>query len=209
MRVRITFTKQGALRYTGHLDLHRLWERAMRRAELPITYSQGFHPQPKISLAAALPLGFSSRGEVLDVRLNEEIPIEVISKRLKDSLPPDIRLIHIESVEERAPALQTQVVSAEYEIHLTEPIDGAELTRKVEALMLSKSLIRERRSKVYDMRPLVEMLSVVTDANGEVGLRMTLAAREGATGRPEEILNALDIAPEYTRVERTRLIFQK
>ena len=182
MRVRITFTKQGALRYTGHLDLHRLWERAMRRAELPITYSQGFHPQPKISLAAALPLGFSSRGEVLDVRLNEEIPIEVISKRLKNSLPPDIRVIHIESVEERAPALQTQVVSAEYEIHLTEPIDGAELTRKVEALMLSKSLIRERRSKVYDMRPLIEMLSVVTEANGEVGLRMTLAARDGATG---------------------------
>lgn len=181
----------------------------MRRAELPITYSQGFHPQPKISLAAALPLGFSSRGEVLDVRLNEEIPIEVISKRLKNSLPPDIRLIHIESVDEHAPALQTQVVSAEYEILLTESIDGAELTRKVEALMLSESLIRERRSKVYDMRPLVEMLSVVTEANGEVGLRMTLAARDGATGRPEEILNAFDIAPEYTRVERTRLIFQK
>ena len=70
MRVRITFSKQGALRFIGHLDLHRLWERAMRRANLPLTYSQGFHPQPKISLAAALPLGFSSRGEVLDARLN-------------------------------------------------------------------------------------------------------------------------------------------
>lgn len=209
MRARITFTKQGALRYTGHLDLHRLWERAMRRAELPITYSQGFHPQPKISLAAALPLGFSSCGEVLDVRLNEEIPIEDISKRLKDNLPSGIQIIHIESVDEGAPALQTQVVSAEYEIHLTEPIDGAGLARKVEALMLSESLTRERRGKVYDMRPLVEMLNVVSEANGELGLKMTLAAREGATGRPEEVLNALDIAPEYTRVERTRLIFQK
>ncbi|MEK6753980.1 MAG: TIGR03936 family radical SAM-associated protein [Chloroflexota bacterium] len=209
MRVRITFSKQGALRYTGHLDLHRLWERAMRRAELPISYSQGFHPQPKISLAAALPLGFASRTEVLDVRLNEEIPVENISDRLKDNLPTDIQIIHIESVDERAPALQTQVLSAAYEVHLTEPIDGAELTRKVAALMMSESTIRERRGKSYDLRPLIEMLSVVTEANGSVWLRMTLAARDSATGRPEEVLNALEIAPEYTRVERICLIFQK
>lgn len=209
MRARITFTKQGALRYTGHLDLHRLWERAMRRAELPIAYSQGFHPQPKISFAAALPLGFSSRGEVLDVRLNEEISVEDISMRLKDNLPPDIQIVNIESVDERAPALQTQVVSAAYEVHLTEPVDSAELTRKVETLMMSESMIREKRGKFYDLRPLVEMLSVITEANGKVWLRMTLAARDSATGRPEEVLNTLDIAPEYARVERTRLIFQK
>lgn len=209
MRARITFTKQGALRYTGHLDLHRLWERAMRRADLPLSYSQGFHPQPKISLAAALPLGFSSLGEVLDVRFNEEIPAQKIASRLKDNLPPGIQVTNVESLDERAPALQTQVLSAAYDVHLTEPVDGAELTRKVGELMMSESLPRERRGKSYDLRPLIEMLSVVTEANGEVWLRMTLSARDGATGRPEEVLNALDIAPEYTRVERTRLIFQK
>ncbi len=209
MRARITFTKQGALRYIGHLDLHRLWERAMRRAELPLTYSQGFHPQPKINLAAALPLGFSSRGEVLDVRLNEEIPTEEIATRLKVNLPADIRVTKVESVDERAPALQTQVLSATYEVHLTEPVDGPDLTRKVEELMLSESLPRERRGKSYDLRPLIEMLSVVTEANGELWLRMTLSARDGATGRPEEVLNVLGIEPEYTRVERTRLIFQE
>ncbi len=209
MRARITFTKQGALRYTGHLDLHRLWERAMRRAELPISYSQGFHPQPKISIAAALPLGFSSRGEVLDVRLNEELPTEEIATRLKDNLPPDIQVTRVESVDERAPALQTQVVSARYEVHLTEPVDGSELMRKVEELMISESLPRERRGKFYDLRPLIETLNVVMETDGKVWLRMTLAARDGATGRPEEVLNALDIAPEFTRVERTHLIFQE
>lgn len=208
MRARITFTKQGALRYTGHLDLHRLWERAMRRAELPISYSLGFHPQPKISLAAALPLGFSSRGEVLDVRLNEEIPVDEIAVRLKDNLPPDIQVTKIESVDEREPALQTQVLSAAYDIHLTEPVVGSELNRKVEEMMMAETLPRERRGKFYDLRPLIEMLSVVTEANGKVWLRMTLAARDGATGRPEEVLNVLGIEPEYTRVERTRLIFQ-
>lgn len=209
MRVRITFSKQGALRYTGHLDLHRLWERALRRADLPISYSQGFHPQPRISLASALPLGFSSRAELLDVRLNEDIPVEEISNRLKDSLPSDIQIVEIEPVDERAPALQTQVLSAAYNVHLTEPVDGAELKRKVEALMMSEAHIRERRGKTYDLRPLIEMLSVITEANGSIWLKMTLAARDGATGRPEEVLNALDILPEYTRVERTRLIFQK
>jgi radical SAM-linked protein len=207
MRVRITFTKQGALRYTGHLDLHRLMERAARRAELPLSYSQGFHPQPKISLAAALPLGFSSRNEVMDIRLNEELDPGDISDRLKYSLPTGIQILKVEQVDETLPPLQTQVLSATYEVHLTEPIDGAELTRKVQGLMNAESLPRERRGKFYDLRPLIEMLSVVTEPNGKVWLRMTLAAREGATGRPDEVLSALEIDPETAWVERTRLIF--
>lgn len=209
MRIRITFTKQNALRYIGHLDLHQLWERAIRRADLPLAYSQGFHPQPKISLAAALPLGFSSRGEVLDMRLKENIPVEDISKRLSDNLPVDIKIIKIEEVEESLPALQTQVFSASYDVELTEPVAWSELTRRVESIMMSESIIRERRGKQYDLRPLIEMLSVITEANGNVWLKMTLAAREGATGRPEEVLSTLQIEPETTKVERTRLIFIK
>ncbi len=209
MRARITFTKQGALRYTGHLDLHRLWERAMRRAGLPIAYSQGFHPQPKISLAAALPLGFSSRAEVLDVRLNEEMSVEEISTRLKCNLPPDIQILKVASVEERAPALQTQTLSAAYDVHLMEAVDRSGLTRRVEELMNAESLPRERRGKSYDLRPLIEMISVITEPNGKVWLKMTLAAREGATGRPEEVLSALQIEAGTARVERTRLIFRE
>ena len=180
----------------------------MRRAELPISYSQGFHPQPKISIAAALPLGFSSLGEVLDVRFNADIAIEEIAARLGDSLPLDIKIINVESVDEREPALQTQVLSATYDVHLTEPVDGSELTRKIEDLLASESLPRERRSKFYDLRPLIETLDVITESDGKVWIQMKLAARDGATGRPEEVLNALSIEPEYTRVERTRLIFQ-
>src|SRR5690606_26793835 len=138
MRVRITFTKQNALRYIGHLDLHQLWERAMRRADLPLAYSQGFHPQPKISLAAALPLGFSSRGEVLDVRLKEDISIEAITKQLNETLPADIKILNVEEVDESLPALQTLVVSATYDVKLTEPIDPEELKRRVEAVMMSE-----------------------------------------------------------------------
>jgi radical SAM-linked protein len=154
-------------------------------------------------------LGFSSRSEVLDVRLNEEIPTEDISERLKDNLPPDIKVLDVQTVDERLPAMQTLVLSAAYDVHLTEPIDGSELKRRVEALMNTESLIRERRGKTYDLRPLIEMLSIITQADGKAWLKMTLAAREGATGRPEEVLAALEIEPETARVERTRLIFKE
>ena len=204
MRIRITFVKQGALRYTGHLDLHKLWERAARRAELPLAYSQGFHPQPKMNMAAALPLGFSSRCEVMDMRLEHDISLSDLPTRLNGTLPSGLQVIGVEQVEERAPALQTQVASAEYEVSLTEAIDRSGLEQRLESVIQSKSIPRERRGKMYDLRPLIEELRLLPD--GQIFMR--LAAREGATGRPEEVLDVLDIAFEGTRIERTRLIFQ-
>jgi radical SAM-linked protein len=216
MRIRITFAKLGALRYTGHLDLHKLWERAARRAELPLAYSQGFHPQPKMNIAAALPLGFSSSCEVLDMRLEHEIQLDGLREKLQGTLPTGIQVTEVESVDERAPALQTQVVSAEYEVSLAEAGFGSEVQRKIESVLESDSIIRTRRGKEYDLRPLVEELQVLESSGlplmqGQApALRifMRLAAREGATGRPEEVLDVLGIAFEDTRIERTRLIFQ-
>ncbi len=144
--------------------------------------------------------------EALDVRFNEDIPAEEIASRLQESLPPDIQIIRVESVDEKLPALQTQVLSAVYQVELTEPVDGSELIRKVEEILEAESLPRERRGKFYDLRPLIEELSIST-VGDRISLHMKLAAREGATGRPEEVLNALGIEPEYTRVERTELIF--
>ncbi|HQV92957.1 MAG TPA: TIGR03936 family radical SAM-associated protein [Anaerolineales bacterium] len=202
MRIRITFSKQGALRYTGHLDLHKLWERAARRAELPLAYSQGFHPQPKMSLAAALPLGFSSTCEVLDMRLERDFALDGLTEQLNETLPPGIRVTSIEQVDERAPALQTQVVEAEYQVELPEQADPSDLKRRIESALASESILRERRGKKYDLRPLIESLEAMDDK-----IVMLLAAREGATGRPEEVLDVLGIAFEETRIERTRLIF--
>ena len=203
MRIRITFQKLGALRYTGHLDLHKLWERAARRAELPLAYSQGFHPQPKMNIAAALPLGFSSRCEVLDMRLEHDIQLDGLVEKLQGTLPTGIQVTSVESVDERAPTLQTQVVSAEYEVSLAEADFGSEVKRKIESVLTSESIVRTRREKEYDLRPLIEALDLL---DGKI--LMKLAAREGATGRPEEVLDMLGIAFEDTRIERTRLIFQ-
>ena len=213
MRLRITFAKQGALRYTGHLDLHKLWERTARRAALPLAYSQGFHPQPKMNIAAALPLGFSSRCEVMDMRLQNDIPLEGLCEKLQDTLPTGIRVLNVERVDDGEPALQTQVASAEYEVALKEPMDGSELKRRIAAIIAAESLPRERRGKNYDLKPLIEEISLTPNPSSlgrkEPIILMRLTAQEGATGRPEEVLDVLGIPFEETRIERTKLIFKR
>jgi radical SAM-linked protein len=214
MRLRITFAKQGALRYTGHLDLYKIWERTTRRAELPLAYSQGFHPHPQIQLAAALPLGFSSRCELVDVRLNDDVDPSTLPEKLQSAVPAGLRILKVERVDEKSPALQTLVVSAEYEVTLLDPIDETELGRRLSIVLDAETLPRERRGKAYDLRPLIEVLRILPDhrpssqtEGGNSHLFMRLAAREAATGRPEEVLDALTIPLEGTRIERTRLIF--
>src|ERR1700690_698530 len=152
MRVRITFSKTDALRYIGNLDLHALWERATRRAKLPLAYTQGFHPQPKIYLASALPLGFSSRCEVVDLRFTENVDIAEIPGVLQAVMPSGIRILKAEIADEQAPALQTQVIAAEYEVTITTMPETALLQRS-EELLAESTLPRERRGKAYDLRP--------------------------------------------------------
>jgi len=215
MRLRVTFSKQGALRYTGHLDLHKIWERSIRRAKLPLAYSQGYHPQPKIQLAAALPLGFASRAEVMDIWLNEDV--DEVVPALQANVPPGLTILQAEPVDERAPSLQTQVIAAEYQVEITEAGYASDLSERIASIMEAESISRERRGKKYDLRPLIEELSLTPvllsspkgapEGRGGI-LIMRLTAREGATGRPEEVLAALEIPLEVTRIERTRLIFE-
>jgi radical SAM-linked protein len=225
MRLRITFSKTGSLRYIGHLDLHQVLERTARRAGLPLAYTQGFHPGPRIQIAAALPLGFLGRAEVVDMWLkdNDVGATLVIAQGgdnpspcadlLQSAAPPGLTIFNVEEVDERAPALQTQVAAAEYEVTFLASVDEPALAGKIATLLEAASLPRERRGKAYDLRPLILSLSITTvplPVGEEVGARvqMTLSAREGATGRPEEVLAGLGFPFENTRIERTRLIFQ-
>jgi radical SAM-linked protein len=141
---------------------------------------------------------------VLDMRLEREISLEGLREKLQETLPTGIQVANVESVDEKLPALQTLVASAEYQVTLTESIDEVELKPRIESVLVSESIIRERRGKTYDLRPLIEMLDVESDGR----IFMKLAAREGATGRPEEVLDILGIAFENTRIERIQLIFK-
>lgn len=211
MRARITFSKTGPLRYVGHLDLQTLWERAARRAQLPLAYSHGFHPQAKITFAAALPLGFSSRAEVMDMRLAQDVQLQDLPSRLQRALPSGIIILGVKSVDEAEPALQMQVSAAEYEVTLIDRIDLDTLRGRIDRVLGEMSLPRTRRGKAYDLRPLIETIEVLQAVEGNLPemLFMRLSARESATGRPEEVLDELGISANAARIERSRLLFQR
>lgn len=209
MRIRIKFSKTGPLRFIGNLDLHTLWERAARRADLPLSYSHGFHPQPKINIASPLPLGCSSRCEFVDMRLDEDVDPTRLVEPLQATLPAGLQILGIETVDSDAPALQSVLTAAEYEITLPAGCAVTRLRRQISTLMDAASLPRERRGKSYDLRPLIQELHLeVDDSGGLARLRMRLSARDGATGRPDEVLEALAVPIEGASIERTNLIFQ-
>ena len=205
MRIRITFSKSGPMQYVGHLDLHRAWERTFRRSGLPLEYSQGFHPQPHLNLACALPVGFTSQCELLDAWLQQDLLLEQILKHIAAALPPGLKIAGIVSVDDHAPALQTQVSAAIYCITFLDEIP--DLVERVEKIVTAEKLPRTRRDKPYDLRPLVESITLLTHWDGNlVTLRAQLAAREGATGRPEELLDEMGVKFENTRVHREQLV---
>lgn len=208
MRLRITFAKTDAMRFTSHLDLHRTWERTMRRAGLPLAYSQGFNPHPKINLASALPLGFTGEGEVVDIWLEQDLPVDEIETRLEQAAPPGVQISRIQAIDERTPTLQTELEASEFTVIFLDPVQ--ELDERLEELLAAESLMRERRGKTYDLRPLIRVLHrLPDDETGQARLFARLTAHEGATGRPEEVISALGASPSATRVHRTRLIFRE
>jgi len=204
MRLKITFAKTKAMRYTSHLDLQRTWERTLRRARLPLAYSQGFNPHPKINLGAALPLGFTSQGEMIEVWLEEQVPLREIESTLTPVLPPGLKIQEIQETETRLPKLQTSIQSTKYLVNLSQPIP--ELTKRIDELLSHSSIIRQRRVKKkrkdYDLRPLI--LGLV--AEGDDRLHMHLSTLPGATGRPDEVLKALDIDPLTAHIHRSTII---
>src|SRR5512143_2989579 len=126
MRIRVTFAKTSNMRYTGHLDLHRAWERLIRRAHLPLAYTQGFSPHPRINLASALPLGFTGEAEVVDIWMEQDLPLDKITTTLCQAAPPGMRIERVETIDERSPTLQTMLEASEFVITLLEPVPDLE-----------------------------------------------------------------------------------
>jgi radical SAM-linked protein len=203
-RIRVQYTKGPSLRFTGHLDLQRIWERLLRRTKLPVRYSQGYHPRARLNLASALPLGFTSEVELLDFWMNEPLPEDEIKERLSVTAPPGLEILSVKSVDLREDAIQTRITSSEYKIHFFDPQDRKALEEKVATLLDAKSIIRTRRKKTYDLRSLIHALEVREMEAGEIGIWMNLNAEPASTGRPDEVLDALGYANTDYWVTRTQ-----
>ena len=203
-RVRIHYHKTQMLRYTGTLDIHKIWERTLRRARIPLAYSQGFHPKPRINQALPLPLGLTSRAEMMDIWLEEPCTAEDVLQDLRATLHPGLEVQKISVVALDVPKLQKSVLAAEYSAILLDPVPDLEV--RIDQLLTADKLLRQRRKKTYDLRPLIETLDIFPlDETGCHCINMRLTACEGATGRADEVVLALNIQPHDTRIERTAL----
>ncbi len=194
------------LAYTSHLDLARMWERSLRRAGVPLAYSQGFNPRPKLQLAAALPLGHVGEAELLDVRLEKPMSVESLCRALLPVLPAGLMVSQVHRVMAKEAALQTRIVSAEYRVVVEWNEPAEQVEARIGRTLAATELLQERRGRQYDLRPLIERLWLEQTDGGEVELGMQLAARAGATARPEAVLKALGMEGAFASYRRRRLM---
>jgi radical SAM-linked protein len=206
-RIRVEYTKGNELRFIGHLDMQRLWERLLRRSGLPIRYSQGYNPRARLNVASALPLGFISDAELLDFWMDEMRPLDKIQASLSTAAPPGLTIVSVQNVDLQEDALQVQMTASEFQVSFFDQQNEVDLKDKVNALLSREKIIRTRRKKTYDLRPLILRLEVTDIDESEVGLRMRLLAEPGATGRPDEVMEKMGFENTAYLVRRTRLIF--
>lgn len=205
MRLRITFAKTELMRYTSHLDLHRAWERTIRRAGLPLAYSHGFNPRPKLNLASALPLGFTSDCEIIDIWLEFVMSIEDIKCALESAQPPGLKILDVEEIKLDVPKLQKQIQSSEYLVTVLDTIPG--LANQLRKLLDADSLSRTRRGKDYDLRSLIEDIKhLSTNDENHQQFSLRLKTQANATGRPDEVLAELGIPIQSANIKRTQII---
>ncbi len=210
-RLRLTFSKTGSTRFIGHLDLALTLERAFNRARIPVAYTQGFNPRPRMQMAAALPLGFTSECEMADIWLMETMEPEQMRQQLMAKMAPGIIVHQIEDVDLKGPTLQTLTTESAYTVTLLDPVDTAVLQQKITDLLAADTLVRERghgkKQKTYDLRPLIYDLRLVSDGDPAV-LEMRLAMEENKNGRPDEVLLELELDPLASRIHRTTILLR-
>lgn len=210
LRFRIRYNKDIPLQYIGNLDLHKVWERYLRRARVPVAYTQGFHPQPKIQQAAPLPLGFLSQNDLIDVWLDTDYWTESdFLNHLKLTQQPGIEILSVAAIPLNSASLPTLVLSSTYRVIPFDPINSTYIQNRLNEMLARPSIMRVRRNKTYDLLPLIEKIEVIPLDKDCVEFQMQLSAREGATGRPDEVLAELGLDPYAARYIRTGFIMKE
>jgi len=187
-RVRIRFCKQDDLRLISHRDLARTIERLLRRAELSLSMSEGFHPKPRISFPSALALGIRGADEILQIELTDRPDAGELLDRLRKQAPPGLVLKSLELLPDGAKKPRVEFASYEFPVPAERQ---AALDAKVAEILALASLCVERpgRSEPIDLRADIDRLELVDGT-----LQMRLRVSEGANARPQEVLEALRLA---------------
>jgi len=195
VRLRIRFAKIGRVRWTSHRDVARMWERALRRARLPVAYTEGFSPRPKLSFGLALPTGCESRAEYLDVALREPVAPGEVTSTFSSLLPEGVDVVAAQVLPEGAGSLQEEVTSCRWEIDVPQ-VDPDSLSEIIARLLGAEvlSVTRERKGRPVtdDLRPSVLALSSAGPCGGGTGLIAELGTRPRGV-RPAELAQVMGI----------------
>jgi len=209
-RLRITFSRGDEVKYIAHLDMMRLWERALRRAGIPIAYSQGFSPHPKVSIAAPLPIGVTSDSELMDIQLRRRVSPYLFMKTVRPQLPTGIGLLGVEQVAPTLPSLQSQVRQAECQVEVETDKRAQEVEDAIHSFLAAKEFPwqheRDTGIRRYDLRSMVYDLWLIGWRESGCTLGMRLRTDSTATGRPEQVTLALGFRHRPTSIHRTKLI---
>jgi radical SAM-linked protein len=199
--VRLQYTKLGKVRWISHRDVARALERAFRVAALPLAFSEGFSPRPKVSFGLALSTGHESDAEYVDLVLAEPVPLDDLSTRLSAALPEGIDVVGAVALADRAPALQEAVTCVEWSVDvahtdLTE-VDRAQLRDLIDAALALPTLNTKRRRKggdvVEDVRPVIRRITVCGEpSNGGLPTVVEMELSTQPRGaKPGEVLAAI------------------
>lgn len=209
-RFRVLYARGAALRFISHQDEFRLWERALRRARLPLAYKQGYNPQPHMQFAAPLGVGFSGQRELMDFRLETAAVPGAVQARLARAMPPGMDILDVQAMPLKTPALQSLLFGADYALQVDAPhlTDGpARVNRFLARTEIWRTRQRKGRSYQYNLRPLVHALACRGAAAGLWEFRLRVQMLEGATGRPDEVLAELGLSDYPHMLQRQRLYF--
>ncbi len=205
IKLRVRYSRHGRVRFTSHRDTARIMERTFRKLRLPLVYSEGFSPRPKISFGLALSVGHESEAEYLDLDLVTPVDLEVLPQQLTAALPDGLSVEAVVPLEPGSTSLQQVITCCRWNIEiLGAPPDV--VTAAVAALVAApeRFLERERKGKstVVDVRPAILELEVMGPTDGGVQL-MAILATEVLSLRPSELVRTLGTELREGRVCRT------
>ncbi len=156
MRIIARFEKRGAARFVSHLDVQRLFQRAFRRAKIPVAYSQGFNPHPVLAFATALSVGFTSSAEWLDVKLESEIAPELFVERVNEELPSGFYVREAILADDKIAALSSIMCAANYEVSFLCEVEDDALQTAIDSLLGGAIIVNKHTKggmKDVDLRP--------------------------------------------------------
>ncbi len=197
-RYGICYSKEGPARFISHLDMLRTFERAIRRAGLPVAFSQGFNPHPRFSFGSPLPVGVPGRDEYMEIDLVENINPAEIAEKLNRTLPGGIDINRSFRMADNAPAVMALIDSARYKVHIDfhHGIDAERLTSCISGFLSLPEVTVTRKAKdgkekPYDIRK--GIFSLELESWYDNGAVLEMVIKTGSTGniRPEEVVSAL------------------